>query len=145
MTPQVNRKAEPRNTSAVPRTRLLQVEATTPLQPPRITAQVALATPRGPVSMHKALLLRSARKVWETTRSEGLEGVIESGNVEVKRKSLSPRRKSKTPQKDIDQVVEQLEQEEAMDGIDGEEQGDESDSHDDSLEADVSLDIVSRS
>ena len=203
MTPQQTRKAPPRNTSVVPRTRKLFAPAVkqptneeeegqaqngndpepavvpgtprsislppasdTPYEAPksRVTAQVALSTPRGPASLRKALLLRSARKIWEQSRSLGLEGAIEAGDIEVRRKSLSP--KARTPKKDPSINDEYAEREDGEQGEmmdveeeeeedengelqwvyeDGRAEGsvDESDPDMDSLEADVSLDVVS--
>ncbi|KAL7418951.1 hypothetical protein Q5752_006635 [Cryptotrichosporon argae] len=57
---------------------------------PRVTAQVAYSTPKGPASLRKALLLRSARKVWHDSAA-GVDGAIDVGLVEVRRKSMSPR------------------------------------------------------
>jgi hypothetical protein len=82
--------AGPQSTSA---------EAQAPSTPLRVSAQVALSTPRGPVTLHKALLLRSARKAWEATRTGGVDDAIEDGAVEIKRKSLSPKRKSISPKR----------------------------------------------
>lgn len=131
----------------------------TPYEAPvaRVSPQIALTTPRGPVSLHKALLLRSARKAWENNRSPGLEGAIEAGDVEVRRKSLSPKRKS--PKKSLTPMplandAEDEEHEEVEEAEDGELQwihedgqakisADDSDSDMDSFEADLSLDIVS--
>lgn len=227
MTPQQVRKAAPRNTSAVPRTRKLppperelqpaaapesQLEssdvvapssedheeaetnpadapstprsvplppagdtpyASTPQQRVSVPANVALSTPRGPVTLHKALLLRSARKAWEETRSPGIDGAVESGSVVTKRKSLSP--KTKTPRKSLtprpsmaiqdpeSPVAEQegdeaaYDEDEQVDDVEEEQGGirwvhedgtaevsfEDSESDHDSLDADMSLDVVS--
>ncbi|ORY31915.1 hypothetical protein BCR39DRAFT_597802 [Naematelia encephala] len=180
MTPQQRRKLAPRNTSAVPRTRQLPptMGARAELQSqepsaqtgpnealpvpspssgspaPRVTATVALSTPRGPASLRKSLLLRSARKVWETNRSPGVEGAIESGAVQVRRKSLSPRigkgRKSSSPAQDTisedeaDEDTAQQNEPKQFEWVyeDGQEAvAVESDESMDSLEADVSLDV----
>lgn len=188
MTPPQTRKAAPRNTSAVPRTRKMakppvakvseiivptievpppETPRSIPLPPPagtpyevvtpRVTPQVVLSTPRGPVSLHKALLLRSARKAWEESRSPGVEGAIEVGDIEVRRKSLSPKRgspkKSLTPMP----VEEEADHEDEDSGLpfsgelqwiheDGRAEAtlDDSDSDMDSFEADMSLDNVSQ-
>jgi hypothetical protein len=131
-----------------------------------VSAQVAMSTPKGPVSLHKALLLRSARKAWQSNQAQGVDGAIQSGSVITKRKSLSPStksRKSLSAATVVEQPEEEDEEDEGEDegddeGEDEEEQEvelqwvyedgtaaqsfDESDSSIDSLEADQSLDIV---
>ncbi|RXK37645.1 hypothetical protein M231_05057 [Tremella mesenterica] len=157
-TPQPSRKLTPRNTSAVPRTRtFLPIPTLSPAPPPQamarqlVPAQVALSTPRGSSSLRKSLLLRSARRVWEENLSPGLEGAIQSGDVEIKRKSLSPKwtgKKSLTPrpslgsdddsESDEDQGDNQIQQQETTE----EAQAVPSNEEDmDSLEADISLDL----
>ncbi|WVQ91375.1 hypothetical protein IAS59_005173 [Cryptococcus gattii] len=127
LTPQQKAKAPLRNTSAVPRTRKLSAPEATedtangsaldkstppppspqknpqslPITPVPIPAHVALSTPKGPATLRKALLLRSARKVWHETHATGVDGAIQDGFVETtRRKSTSPRggRKSSSPQ-----------------------------------------------
>jgi hypothetical protein len=125
--------------------------------PYQVTAQVAMSTPKGPFSLHKALLLRSARKAWQSSQAQNVEGAIVNGDITTKRKSLSPKgqaRKSLTPAP----VEEESEEEEEEDEDEDQEEGqlhwvyedgrasvsvDESDESIDSLEADQSLDIVS--
>jgi hypothetical protein len=122
--------------------------------PYKVTAQVAMSTPKGPVSLHKALLLRSARKAWQSSQAQNVDGAIVNGDVTTKRKSLSPKaqaRKSLTPMPVPEE--EEVSEEEEDDESEGElqwvyENGrasisiDESDSSIDSLEAEQSLDIV---
>lgn len=121
--------------------------------PYKITAQVAMSTPKGPVSLHKALLLRSARKAWQSSQAQGVDGAIVNGDVTTKRKSLSPKaqaRKSLTPMPvpEEEEVSEEEEDEEEGELQWVYEDGrasisiDESDSSIDSLEAEQSLDIV---
>ncbi|OWZ56194.1 hypothetical protein J010_06094 [Cryptococcus neoformans] len=127
LTPQQKGKVPLRNTSAVPRTRKLSPETTEdsadkpaldksstpppssphqnpqsfPITPVPVPAHVALSTPKGPATLRKALLLRSARKVWQETHATGVDGAIQDGFVETnRRKSTSPRggRKSSSPQ-----------------------------------------------
>ncbi|KAE8543058.1 hypothetical protein D1P53_000545 [Cryptococcus gattii VGV] len=127
LTPQQKAKAPLRNTSAVPRTRKLPapeitedsangsaLDKSTPpppspqenpqslsITPVPVPAHVALSTPKGPATLRKALLLRSARKVWHETHATGVDGAIQDGFVETtRRKSTSPRsgRKSSSPQ-----------------------------------------------
>jgi hypothetical protein len=123
-----------------------------------VSAQVAMSTPKGPVSLHKALLLRSARKAWQSNQAQGVDGAIQSGSVTTKRKSLSPSTKSRKSLSAAPVVEEPEEEDEEDEEEDGEEQEgelqwvyedgnaaqsfDESDSSIDSLEADQSLDIV---
>lgn len=169
-------RAEPRTPPAVPkspRSVPLPPTSDTPYGPQstpviRVPAQVAMSTPRGPVNLHKALLIHSARKVWQETRPTGVEGAIETGDITIGRKSLSP--KSRTPTKSLTpmplpqsppnsieaEITERSRTETGdlppskelewvyEDGRGGVE-SDESDSDMDSLEADVSLDIVSDS
>lgn len=211
MTPQQKRKAPMRNTSAVPRTRVMQndsasrgeihrqeeangsasphtprsvplpptadtpygsVESTpvpdvktprsVPLPPAdttpyQVTAQVAMSTPRGPVSLHKALLLRSARKAWQSSQAQNVEGAIVNGDITIKRKSLSPKAQARRSLSHAP-LEEDEESEEEEDEDEDHEEGqlqwvyedgrtavpmDESDSSIDSLEADQSVDIVS--
>lgn len=210
MTPQQKRKAPMRNTSAVPRTRVLQNEpavrvdsrhqeetdgsasphtprsvplpatadtpygsvenspapAKTPRSVPlppadntpyQVTAQVAMSTPRGPVSLHKALLLRSARKAWQSSQAQNVEGAIVNGDITTKRKSLSPKAQARKSLNSMP-VEEEEESEEEEEEDEDQEEGqlqwvyedgrasisvDESDSSIDSLEADQSMDIVS--
>lgn len=160
-TPYTSRQSTPAAPQVSPRSVPLPPVSNTPYHVP---AQVALSTPRGPVSLHKALLLRSARKAWQSSQAQGIDGAIQSGDVSVRRKSLSPvsrdSRKSLTPMPEapvIDDEVDEQSDEEDDQGAqpgDGElqwvyEDGsasvsiDESDSSVDSLEADQSLDIVS--
>ncbi|WWC97303.1 hypothetical protein V866_004182 [Kwoniella sp. B9012] len=131
-----------------------------------VPARVALSTPKGPATLRKALLLRSARKVWQESRASGVEGAIEAGNIETRRKSTSPKtragRKSTTPFPEIpapqskDQDMSDEEENEAGETQNGEliwvhedgtaEVSFESDSSgQDSLEADQSLDIPGQS
>ncbi|WVQ76390.1 hypothetical protein IAR50_006056 [Cryptococcus sp. DSM 104548] len=108
MTPQPKGKAPMRNTSAVPRTRTLPTDKpldsstpppSSPHKSPRklpttplpVPAHVALSTPKGPATLRKALLLRSARKVWHETHATGIDGAMQDGHIEVRRKSTSPR------------------------------------------------------
>ncbi|KAI9635977.1 uncharacterized protein MKK02DRAFT_27522 [Dioszegia hungarica] len=155
-----------------PRSIPLPAPAQTPYvqTPPRVPSKVAMSTPPGPMTLHKALLLRSARKAWVESRPNDVDDAVADGKIEVgRRKSKSPskeegaesKRKSLTPRKsvpapepdsDISDEDEQEEQEIAEGraelqwvqedpGVDG--SFAESDSADDSLEADMSLDIVS--
>ena len=178
MTPQQTSKVPLRNTSAVPRTRKTSPPATkivttetspttNPAQklqtPVKVSAKVALSTSRTNGSLRKALLVRSARKAWIDTRSPGVDGAIEAGEVEINRKSASPRSAEKrvtpmpTTQSDDEEDEEQGQSEEE----DAEQQNtvkelqwvqedgqedvslEESDSDRDSFDADMSLDIVS--
>lgn len=198
MTPQQSGKAPLRNISAVPRTRrqpAISIEQpiaienvapvsprsiplpgpsstpyTKPETPVAITAKVALATPRGPNSLRKALLVKSARKVWETNRSPGVDGAVESGDIQVRRKSKSPSQSPRrTPKKSLtpfptSNATEELpdivggpdspspqnheatgpkEFEWIEEDIEGDMSVESSDSGGDSFEADMSLDIVS--
>ena len=173
MTPQPAGKAPLRNTSVAPRTRVLaasrlqgqpamidfeaqaagnvaEQESVTP-QTSRnpVPAQVAMTTPRGSSSLRKSLLLRSARKVWEENRSPGIDGAIESGAVEVRRKSLSPKY---TTRRSADPGSSPIAEPSSAGQVECEESGDEESpsgemnssgsSEMDSLVADVSLDIV---
>lgn len=154
-------ESPPKNVHRTPRSIPLPPSSETPYQAaptpePKITARVALATPKGSSSLRKSLLLHSARKVWETSRSTGVEGAIESGEVEVRRKSLSP--KVGTPKR-VPMPVDEEEEEVEEDGEAEEEREEElkwvyedgkantflgdSDESMDSFEADMSLDIVS--
>jgi hypothetical protein len=127
--------------------------------PYQVTAQVAMSTPKGPFSLHKALLLRSARKAWQSSQAQNVEGAIANGDVETKRKSLSPKGQAR---KSLNMPVEEevSEEEEEEDEDEDQEEGqlqwvyedgrasisvDESDESIDSLEADQALDIVSLS
>ena len=76
------------------------IAPSTPSKTARVTAQVALTTPRGSGSLRKSLLLKSARKAWKVTQSPGVEGAIENGNVQIRRKSLSPKVVSPVPPED---------------------------------------------
>ncbi|WWD22333.1 hypothetical protein CI109_106824 [Kwoniella shandongensis] len=110
-----------------PRSVPLPPTSDTPYNPPAtssqklpttpIPAHVALATPKGPATLRKALLLRSARKVWQETRAAGVEGAIQNGEIEVRRKSTSPKiragRKSATPVPVLDPASDSSEEEEA--------------------------------
>lgn len=146
--------ASPENTPApsakTPRSVPLPPTDNTPY---KVTAQVAMSTPKGPVSLHKALLLRSARKAWQSSQAQGVDGAIVNGDVTTKRKSLSPKaqaRKSLTPMPvpEVEEVSEEEEDEEEGELQWVYEDGrasisiDESDSSIDSLEAEQSLDIV---
>ncbi|WRT63602.1 uncharacterized protein IL334_000525 [Kwoniella shivajii] len=160
-----------------PRSVPLPMPADTPYNPPStpsaekasstpIPARVAMSTPKGPATLRKALLLRSARKVWQESRASGVEGAIESGDVEIRRKSISPKNKagrrsinpiSESPiirhdpenGEDTSEDPEAAQQEQlANDGEPKWIQEDgtaevsfESNSSGDSLEADISLDI----
>ncbi|WVR03397.1 hypothetical protein IAU60_000388 [Kwoniella sp. DSM 27419] len=130
------------------------VKAKEPSTP--VPANIAMSTPKGPATLRKALLLRSARKVWQQTRDTGVEEAIENGTVETRRKSLSPRvkggRKSNgaisEAAEDEANNVETDEPEEASEGLqwvyeDGQPEAsfDSESSGNDSLEADMSLDI----
>ena len=152
-------------TSKTPCSIPLPSSAKTPYDSPiaRVSPEIVLSTPRGPVSLHKALLLHSARKVWRENRSVGVDGAIEVGDVEVRRKSLSPRGKSPksmTPKERLTAPVnapggiDWKEEEEVEENHKGELQwiyedgqaavlGEDPDSDTDSLDADLSLDIVS--
>jgi len=57
--------------------------------PQVIPARVAYSTPRGSDSLRKSLLLRSARKVWEAERLKSVDGSIEAGHIEVRRRKSS--------------------------------------------------------
>ncbi|WWC85540.1 uncharacterized protein L201_000404 [Kwoniella dendrophila CBS 6074] len=154
-----------------PRSVPLPTASDTPYNPPTtpaaqkvnntpVPARVALSTPKGPATLRKALLLRSARKVWQESRAAGVEGAIEAGSVETRRKSTSPRdragRKSITPAPAHDEDEEMSDEEDVQEEQIKSENGTlewvhedgtaevsfESDSSGhDSLEADVSLDI----
>lgn len=164
-TPYSSQNATPAQTEATPRSVPLPPVSNTPYH---VSAQVAMSTPRGPLTLHKALLLRSARKAWQSSQAQGIEGAIQNGSVSVKRKSLSPQtrdsRKSLTPAPvDDEEEEEELQDESESDEEEYEdatptrkgelqwvyEDGhaaasvDESDSSIDSLDADQSLDIVS--
>jgi hypothetical protein len=184
MTPQQRRKAPIPHTDVAPRTRISApvlssadhperpVEAASePAQASaRVPGTVALSTPRGPGSLRKSLLLKSARKIWKDTQSPGLEGAIENGSVQTRRKSLSPR--VGTPSKigpapasssesseeefdeEFDQVMGQemadafyhdamkeMEEEELAEGVEDMSVDEQEDSE--SLGADISLEIVS--
>lgn len=163
-TPYASNSSTPEQSKVTPRSVPLPPADNTPYKVP---AQVALSTPRGPFSLHKALLVRSARKRWESDQAQGqgIEGAIEKGNVSIKRKSLSPiardSRKSLTPMPDAlppsdDEEEDSEEEDEDEDEMvaDGElqwiyENGtrdasvDESDSSLESFEADMSMEIVS--
>ncbi|OCF59896.1 hypothetical protein L486_02569 [Kwoniella mangroviensis CBS 10435] len=160
-----------------PRSVPLPTTGDTPYNPPAtpsyqkvsstpVPARVALSTPKGPATLRKALLLRSARKVWQESRASGVEGAIEAGNVETRRKSTSPKtragRKSTTPIPEVpapqpeDQDMSDEGEDEAGEPQNGEliwvhedgtaEVSFESDSSGyDSLEADQSLDIPGQS
>ncbi|WWC57837.1 uncharacterized protein I303_100372 [Kwoniella dejecticola CBS 10117] len=109
-----------------PRSVPLPESAETPYNPPvtpsakaastPVPARVALSTPKGPATLRKALLLRSARKVWQDSREAGVEGAIQNGQVETRRKSISPKtragRKSTTPIPEI--PVKQVDEDEDM-------------------------------
>lgn len=103
------------------------VAPSTPPKPARMTAQVALTTPRGSGSLRKSLLLKSARKAWKETQSPGLEGAIENGNVQVRRKSLSPKVVSPVPldesASEDEEEVEQVQGEVEMQLDEGAEDG----------------------
>ncbi|ORX33569.1 hypothetical protein BD324DRAFT_639344 [Kockovaella imperatae] len=131
---------------------------------PEVTPQLVRLTPKGSPSLRKSLLVRSARKAWEQTRSPGVQGAVDKGLVATRRKSsgLSPKKVS--PTKEAKAVVARepvsLEQEMktqeaprvplqeiqwiAEDGVSNISISD-SDSDKDSLEADVSLDIPGQS
>lgn len=112
MTPPAKAKAPLRNTSAVPRTRKISFEpkndapsesalpiAAEPSTPIHIPAQIAMTTPKGPATLRKTLLLKSARKTWHETRSpqSPVENAIEDGSIQVRRKSRgSPGHSPKT-------------------------------------------------
>ncbi|ODN75915.1 hypothetical protein L202_05900 [Cryptococcus amylolentus CBS 6039] len=145
MTPQPKGKAPMRKTSAVPRTRTLTDQAAgnkpldistpppssphrsprkLPVTPVPVPAHVALSTPKGPATLRKALLLRSARKVWHETHATGIDGAMQDGHIEIRRKSTSPRdgsrRKSSSPKdappppdSSSDEDVDMVESEEA--------------------------------
>ncbi|KJE05707.1 hypothetical protein I311_00432 [Cryptococcus gattii NT-10] len=194
LTPQQKTKAPLRNTSAVPRTRKLPAPETTedtanrsaldkstppppspqenpqslPITPVPVPAHVALSTPKGPATLRKALLLRSARKVWHETHATGVDGAIQDGFVETtRRKSTSPRggRKSSSPQEinpqeavvdnnvemDVDTELEPSINETGENQLEwvyedgqAEVSFDSESSYMDSFDADVSLDIVSQ-
>lgn len=194
MTPQQKAKAPLRNTSAVPRTRKLSAPEATedtangsaldkstppppspqenpqslPITPVPVPAHVALSTPKGPATLRKALLLRSARKVWHETHATGVDGAIQDGFVETtRRKSTSPRggRKSSSPQEinpqeavvdnnvemDVDTEPEPSINETGENQLEwvyedgqAEVSFDSESSYMDSFDADVSLDIVSQ-
>ena len=154
-------------TPKTPRSIPLPSSAKTPYDSPvaRVSPEIVLSTPRGPVSLHKALLLHSARKVWRENRSVGVDGAIEVGDVEVRRKSLSPRVKMPSPKamtsikfsvtpvnsrgsvdrEEAEEVEEahrgQLQR--IYEGRQAVELADDPDSDTDSLNADLSLDMVS--
>ena len=140
--------------SKTPRSVPLPPADNTPYQ---VTAQVAMSTPKGPFSLHKALLLRSARKAWQSSQAQNVEGAIVNGDITTKRKSLSPKgqaRKSLSSAPVEEESDEEDEDDEDEDVEEGQlhwvyEDGrasvsvDESDESIDSLEADQELDIVS--
>jgi hypothetical protein len=120
------------------------------------------------MTLHKALLLRSARKAWVESRPNDVDDAVADGKIEVgrrkskspskeegaesKRKSLTPRKGVPEPDSDISDEDEQEEQEIAegraeLQWVQEDPRVDgsfaESDSADDSLEADMSFDIVS--
>lgn len=111
MAPQAKAKTPLPHTSAVPRTRIANVEIpATPqaagrMTPNHIPVQIAMTTPKGPSTLRKALLLKSARKTWHETRSpqSPVDNAIEDGSVQVRRKSrgspgaASARSPSKSP------------------------------------------------
>lgn len=74
-----------------PRSIPLPPVSDTPYHAP-VPRTLALSTPRGPVTLHKALLVKSARKAWEVSRTQaGVEGAIQTGSIETRRKSWSPK------------------------------------------------------
>jgi hypothetical protein len=151
-TPYASAESTPAPVAKTPRSVPLPPADNTPY---KVTAQVAMSTPKGPVSLHKALLLRSARKAWQSSQAQNVDGAIVNGDVTTKRKSLSPKaqaRKSLTPMP-VPEEEDEVSEEEDDDESEGElqwvyEDGrasisiDESDSSIDSLEAEQSLDIV---
>lgn len=172
MTPQQKRKAPIPHTDAAPRTRIAAPVFTEASEPhkidgitnesvgqpspasSRVPVTVALSTPRGPGSLRKSLLLKSARQIWKETQSPGLEGAIENGSVQTRRKSLSPR--VGTPSKaapppesssESEEEEEEVQDEDVLAGVDhadGSRDVSMEDSEDaESLAADVSLDLVS--
>jgi hypothetical protein len=75
---------------------------------------MVMTTPKGPATLRKALLLKSARKIWQEARSpqSPVEEAIEDGNIQVRRKSRGP---SSSPRpvvtRDIDQDSDSSEEE----------------------------------
>jgi len=171
MTPQQKRKAPIPHTDAAPRTRIAAPVFTEAKEPhktdgttnesvgqpspasSRVPVTVALSTPRGPGSLRKSLLLKSARQIWKETQSPGLEGAIENGSVQTRRKSLSPRvgtpSKAAPPPESASESEEEeeVQHENVLAGVDhadGSRDVSMEDSEDaESLAADVSLDLVS--
>lgn len=132
--------------------------ARAPETPSKVPSKVAMASPRGAYSMHKALLVRSARKAWQETRSPSIEDAIEDGMVQTRRKSSSPRASPRGRSTEANELLmdgqegadeayavdaqEQTEQQNDFEAADAHREGD---SDGDSFEADLSLDFVSPS
>ncbi|WOO80178.1 uncharacterized protein LOC62_03G003689 [Vanrija pseudolonga] len=128
---------------------------------PPVSAHLAYSTPRGSDSLRKALLLRSARKVFETTRQFTVETELGSSKIETRRRkssspgSISSRRKSSpAPVAPVEAESESSSEEDSFEDADDKENHplqwvyedgqvdvsfDDSDSDRDSVEADVSL------
>jgi hypothetical protein len=119
-----------------------------------------MSTPRGPVSLHKALLLRSARKAWQDGQAKNVDGAIIVGDIETKRKSLSPKAQARRSLNSSQPPPDAQEDESEEDSAEDDEISQEelqwvyedgrasnsievSDESMESLEADQSLDIVS--
>ncbi|KAL1412060.1 hypothetical protein Q8F55_003057 [Vanrija albida] len=139
-----------------------QSPAKAPASPtPPVTAHLAYSTPRGSDSLRKALLLRSARKVFETTRQFAVESELGTGRIETRRRkssspgSISSRRKSSSPAPVVpDEAESSSSSDDSFEDADDKENlplqwiyedgqvevsFDDSDSDRDSVEADVSL------
>lgn len=87
-----------------------------------------MSTPPGPMTLHKALLLRSARKAWVESRPNDVDDAVADGKIDVarrkskspskeeggvpKRKSLTPRPSVAKPDSDISSEDEDAEGEE---------------------------------
>lgn len=134
--------------------------ARAPETPSKVPSKVAMASPPGAYSMHKALLVRSARKAWQETRSPSIEDAIEDGMVQTRRKSSSPRASPRAKSVEANDLqmnhqegpseAEEREEDAAMgaqeqneDAMEGAYTHQANDSDGDSFEADMSLDLVS--
>jgi hypothetical protein len=112
------------------------------------------------MTLHKALLLRSARKAWVESRPNDVDDAVADGKIDTTRRKskspskedgIEPKRKSLTPRKsmpepDSDMSSEDEQEAEVAPMPDREELYApivEGNSADEDLEADMSLDVVS--
>ena len=90
----------------------------TPSSTIRPSAQVALTTPGKTDSLRKGLLLKSARKVWKDSQSPGIDGAIEEGNVQLRRRSRgSPRIQSFEREEEEPEEIEEVEEIEGVEEV----------------------------